>query len=980
MRKKFLSALLIGFIVAGSTVGRTEVAPIAQTPAPPQSLPTATPQPVTLRDRATELWQTHQLSVILAGLLLGGYLSVWWLRPLWLLKLPSQDLAVPWTTWKVPLGMVRWFKYRDRVLDTWVKQHWKVAQQEFLKFPTVDNRAIHIPLPVQLDRTTVAELTGAHLVPTFQKKTAVLLLCGEGGAGKTSLACQIAQWGLDQQLSLHRMIPVLLETELDHEKEDLLAAIQGRLNKLTDQPPDSIEPEFLKKLLQRQRVLVIVDHLSEMGEATRSQINPQLADFPAKALVVTSRLEESFGGLSKTVIKPLQVEANRLWPFMSAYLEAKGKQDLFVDDEYADGSERLRRMAGERSITVLLARMYIDQMIREREGAGGIRPDSVPKLMLSYLNQLNLNIEPANKRDDLEVQRDAKIVAWECLKQTYRPVWIKKGDAIAALDTLADEMPAKDRLHYLERRLQFLQTPEPGDSTRIILDPLAEYLAAAHLVEQTCQQADPAAVWQQFFADIDQKLAKEHETPEIIRGFLLAVRDCCLDNANDPHIPDELPDQLARKANLDPDELRRMQENRRIRRLIAQLSVPEESDRIDAVTKLSQCGMVAKRAEPNLVGMLENRSNQTLAARQAAARALGTLGIGEAALLVILQEVEEDLALRRSAAEALGQMKAGRATLLQILQADEQPLTLLQGAARAIGLIGAPSGKALPMLISQLRDGEVITEVKGIRVWRETLPEDLSLELVAIPGGEFLMGSPPDETGRDIYFPTYQDTEGLDVEAQHRVTIPPFWMGQYPITQAQWRVVAALPAINRDLELNPSSFKGDNLPVEQVTWYDAIEFCDRLSQYTGKTYRLPSEPEWEYACRAGTSSPFFFGDTVSAYLANYRGTYTYGEGVPGEFRETTTEVGSFGVNAFGLADMHGNVYDWCLDHWHPSYEGAPRDGSAWITGGNDNYRIVRGGSWYVDPAYCRSAFRNRLDPGDRNGLIGFRVVCVSPWT
>jgi len=137
-----------------------------------------------------------------------------------------------------------------------------------------------------------------------------------------------------------------------------------------------------------------IDHLSEMGEATRSQINPQLADFPAKALVVTSRLEESFGGLSKTVIKPLQVEANRLWPFMSAYLEAKGKQDLFVDDEYADGSDRLRRMAGERSITVLLARMYIDQMIREREGAGGIRPDSVPKLMLSYLNQLNRTIEP----------------------------------------------------------------------------------------------------------------------------------------------------------------------------------------------------------------------------------------------------------------------------------------------------------------------------------------------------------------------------------------------------------------------------------------------------------------------------------------------------------------------------------------------------------------------------------------------------------
>jgi formylglycine-generating enzyme required for sulfatase activity len=973
---KALPRFITSIVVSSCLLGATSIPALAQTPTP---APTTAPASPTLQDRTTELWEKHQLSIILAGLMLGGYLGVLWLRPLWLLKLPSQDITVPWTTWKVPLGMVRWFKYRDRVLDTWVKQHRKVAQQEFLKLPTVDNRAIHIPLPVQLDRTTVAELTGAHLVPTFQKKTAVLLLCGEGGAGKTSLACQIAQWGLEQQLSLHRMIPVLLETELDHEKEDLLAAIQGRLNALTDQP-DPIEPEFLKKLLQRQRVLVIVDHLSEMGEATRSQINPQLADFPAKALVVTSRLEESLGGLSKTVIKPLQVEANRLWPFMSAYLEAKGKQDLFVDDEYADGSDRLRRMAGERSITVLLARMYIDQMIREREGAGGIRPDSVPKLMLSYLNQLNRTIEPGNKRDDLEVQQDAKVVAWECLKQTYRPVWIKKVDAIAALETIEDEMPAKDRLHYLEKRLQFLQTPEPGDSTRIILDPLAEYLAAAYLVERTSKELDPETAWQQFFADIDQKLAKENETPEIIRGFLLAVRDCCSDDLNNPGIPDDLPDQLARKANLDPDQLRRMQEHRRIRRLISQLSVPEEGDRLDAITKLSQCGAVAKRAEPNLVGMLENRSNQTLAARQAAARALGTLGIGEAALLAILQDAQEDLTLRRSVAEALGQMQAGRAELLKLLEAPQQPLTLRQGAARALGLIGAPSGEPVPMLMSHLRDGEVITEVKAIRVWRETLPQDLSLELVAIPGGEFLMGSPPDEAGRDVYFPFYQDTEGLDVEAQHQVTIKPLWMGQHPITQAQWRAVAALPAINRELELNPSSFKGDDRPVEQVTWYDAVEFCDRLSQYTGKTYRLPSEAEWEYACRAGTTSPFYVGDTVSPDLANYRGTYTYGEGVMGKFRETTTEVGSFGVNAFGLADMHGNVYDWCLDHWHPSYDGAPSDGSAWETEGNENYRIVRGGSWFNVPVACRSAVRNLSDPGDRWNNFGFRVVCVSPWT
>lgn len=638
MPRKPVLPYLVSFLISGVIVANSEIPVQAQAPSPTPTPTTASASP-TLEDRAEALWQKHQLSVILAGLLLSGYLGVLWLRPLWLLKLPAKDLTVPWTTWKVPLGMVRWLKYRDRVLDVWVAQHWRVAQSEFLKLKTVDNRAIHIPLPVQLGKDKISDLTGSHLADTFQKKTAVLLICGEGGAGKTSLACQIAQWGLNQQLSAHRMIPVLIETELD-DQLTLLAAIQGQLTQLTDQP-DPIATELLEKLLQRQRVLVIVDHLSEVGEATRRQIKPLLPDFPAKALVVTLRLEESLGEMRKTVLSPLQVEANRLWPFMSAYLEAKGKQRLFEDDQYADGCERLRRMAGERSITVLLARLYIDQMIREREEPGGIRPDSVPKLMLSYLNQLNLNIEPENKREDLEVQRDARVVAWECLKQTYRPVGIKKVDALAALDAVEDEIPARDRLNYLEKRLQFLQTPEPGDSTRIILDPLAEYLAAAYLVEQTCQTPDPEAAWQQFFADIDQKLAKEDQTPEIIRGFLLAVRDCCIDNANEDGISQDLPDRLARKANLDPDELRRMQENRRIRRLISELSAPELEYRLRAAEDLARRGATARVAEPNLVGMLENR-NQPPAARQAAAQALGQLGIGATALLALLQDSDED--------------------------------------------------------------------------------------------------------------------------------------------------------------------------------------------------------------------------------------------------------------------------------------------------------------------------------------------------
>jgi formylglycine-generating enzyme required for sulfatase activity len=272
-----------------------------------------------------------------------------------------------------------------------------------------------------------------------------------------------------------------------------------------------------------------------------------------------------------------------------------------------------------------------------------------------------------------------------------------------------------------------------------------------------------------------------------------------------------------------------------------------------------------------------------------------------------------------------------------------------------------------------------------ISVWREPLPSDLvsdlTLDLVAIPGGEFWMGSPPDEEGRDWYSRVDPETEGKDVEAQHRVTVPSFAMGQYPITQAQWRAVAALPQVDRPLDPDPASAKGPNLPVETVSWYDAMEFCARLSQHTGRTYRLPTEAEWEYACRAGTTGPFHFGETLDGAIANYDGNYTYGDGSPGIYRQKPTEVGSFGVvNAFGLADMHGNVWEWCLDHWHPSYDGAPTDGSAWVTDGDDRYRMLRGGSWYINPGNCRSAIRLHAAPGNRYNTYGFRVLCASPWT
>ncbi|QSV74142.1 MAG: SUMF1/EgtB/PvdO family nonheme iron enzyme [Aphanizomenon flos-aquae KM1D3_PB] len=256
----------------------------------------------------------------------------------------------------------------------------------------------------------------------------------------------------------------------------------------------------------------------------------------------------------------------------------------------------------------------------------------------------------------------------------------------------------------------------------------------------------------------------------------------------------------------------------------------------------------------------------------------------------------------------------------------------------------------------------------------QDLANDTQLEMMLVPGGTFIMGSPPKELER-------RDNES----PQHSVTVQPFFMGKYQVTQAQWRFVAQLAQVNRELEQDPSNFKGDNRPVEQVSWEDAVEFCDRLSQYTGRIYRLPSEAEWEYACRAGTKTPFHFGETITTDLANYDGTDnesmgwsgSYDSGPKGVYREETTEVGSFEVaNNFGLYDMHGNVWEWCQDDWHGKYKGAPIDGSAWLDNEeSSNTKLLRGGSWALNPEDCRSAYRSNGLLDDHYDHIGFRVVC-----
>ena len=273
------------------------------------------------------------------------------------------------------------------------------------------------------------------------------------------------------------------------------------------------------------------------------------------------------------------------------------------------------------------------------------------------------------------------------------------------------------------------------------------------------------------------------------------------------------------------------------------------------------------------------------------------------------------------------------------------------------------------------RGEEIKLEEGKAKYFTEDLGNGITLEMVEIPGGTFMMGTEDEEIERLVK--KYDNNWLRSEKPRHKVTIPAFYMGKFQVTQAQWKAVAELPQIGIKLGFAPSSFTGDKLPVEYVSWYDAVEFCARLSKHTGKEYRLPSEAEWEYACRAGTTTPFHFGETITSDLANYNGNYTYANEPKGEYRGTTMPVGSFPPNAFRLYDMHGNVWEWCEDSWHENYQAAPNDGGAWISlKNNDNrYRILRGGSWSYYPWGCRSAYRDGINPDVRSDDFGFRLAC-----
>jgi formylglycine-generating enzyme required for sulfatase activity len=236
----------------------------------------------------------------------------------------------------------------------------------------------------------------------------------------------------------------------------------------------------------------------------------------------------------------------------------------------------------------------------------------------------------------------------------------------------------------------------------------------------------------------------------------------------------------------------------------------------------------------------------------------------------------------------------------------------------------------------------------------EHLGGGVTLQMMRIPGGTFLMGAPESEAG----------SHGNERPRRH-VAVPPFCLGQFAVTIAQWcAVMGSLPDGMKAID--PAFTKNPTQPVVRVSCDEAEAFCQALSRHSCHAYRLPSEAEWEYACRAGTSTPFCFGETVTRALTSFDGT-------------ATIPVGSLGAaNRFGLFDMHGNVFEWCQDRWHGDYQGAPVDGSAWMSDADPRTRVLRGGSWAHGASACRSAARMLSgEPRARSRKIGFRVAMAN---
>ena len=1010
------------------------------------------------------------------------------LQALQALRPPSLDSGSPQSRIYTPADLQRW-----------VDRHQSQLSDAFLGLPSVQARQVHVPLDVCLTLAGAAATEGSRLLKPEDLEplldgagSHVLLLSGDGGAGKTSLAFAIARWWLEGKPGGVVRLPVLIETALGSQ-ENVADRVRSWLrNQLPAAPEKELAAELINALLAAKRLIPIVDHLSELTPAAREQL---LAALPAGLVMVTSRSDDDgFRERPLSRIVPQRIAVERLQAFFLDYLRRKSQGEALSDDDLMPAQAQLKRIVGDKPITVLLAQMFIDDVIDKREE--GLLAGSVPELMLSYVLRLDTPADPALRRraglviNEALVQRALRVVALASHRQgkpgqpLFQP--LEFSDALARSALMAEEPSglgfsreqAEALLGYLIELRLLLQPGAAVGRLRFPLDPLADHLAAAEQFERLEEKAlepailEPAtreqepAVWEAFLAALEPRPEAERER---MRGFLLALRDGAMEAQGKRALamPPEVPDRLAKLGFLDPEGERYRLALQRARKWMWELGVPVASERRDAIGKLAAMAAAPEDAERRaardvasrrlarvLAEVLSDLQAERRVEQKEAAVVLGMIGTetGIEALERLASDGSQPPELRRAALEALGLSArdchcSERSSLLGRIEAfleeqhhadaldllvegeagwaeHDRRLPPLQGASRALQLaasvdlplLGSGPGREVPMLtLTALQEGEALricTEVVTPAVWRLPLPGGEQLELVVVEGGEAGIGSPETEEGRSWYENQRDGCKGVNVEAERNVQLERFALVRHLITQAQWQAVAMLPRLERDLNPTPGSYKPDDLwerfaqpgglPVDSVSCNDCQEWLGRLNRWLLEQWSglggqgdppqlaLPGEGQWEAACRAKATTPFHFGDTLDACWANYDGGYTYGSGRKGAYRQRSVPVGFFGlVNRWGLAELHGQLFEWCGDQWHPdpTGEGWSSAGLPWqgvdpaleaLGTAQKELKLLRGGSWFDVPLLCRAAFRDSYPPASVSPSVGVRPCCLLP--
>lgn len=712
------------------------------------------PRTIGIQLLAWERFKSWPLEHPYVTLVLGFYPLVllvcfllFWLRPLWLLRLNNTlsalDFALP--SWlggvKLPLRyvtLVGFFHYRPRVLDAWVAQYISVAREQFHHKQTVQQRDIHISLPVTLDKRNLAELKPENLRATFARNLCSLVIWGEGGSGKTSLACLLAKWAMsplpsERLATDHLMLPILIEQDLEPQgksgEQALLRAIRDQLRALINEP-DPPPEELLSQLVKRRRVLLIIDSFSEMSNITRADMLAGVADIPVNCLIITSRSDEQLN-TPKSAIKPLRITSNKLASFMESYLSELGQRNLFDDEEFFDVCRRLSAIVADREITPLLMRLYADQVIRTKTGITNENlPSNIPELMLSYLNDINRRGAPRTF-DDRTVHETAGIIAWECLKNAFRPMPANLTDVQTALG--GDER-ATALLNDLENRLKLVQTVGVSrDRIRFSVDPLAEYLAGLHLIRQF--GADEAS-WRDFLLQAGQQ-----EDVSAIKGFLLAVRDGC-ETVSAERVPTFVAEELGKLGGVDAQEGGKARSLRRLKKLIRELTSVDDDERCEAAkalremkaeatpavpalvkalddehdtvrrsvcNALREIGRPAKTAVPKLISLLDDANEDISSSAAFALRVISPETTAELFIPVLIKSTrnsDDDVAssaryvLRNLGSEA----KPATQRMIELLK-DPEPY-VRRHAAYVLGRIGADATDAIGPLIEMFKDRE----------------------------------------------------------------------------------------------------------------------------------------------------------------------------------------------------------------------------------------------------------------------------------